>query len=159
MNTCILLIGGNLNDRRKNLESASELLEKNVGRIANRSSIYQTAAWGKTDQPDFFNQVLKIETVLSAEEVMNEIVKIEKLMGRERLEKYGPRLIDIDILFFNAEIISTPALSIPHPQLQNRRFVLIPLNEIATDLVHPVFKKKISQLLLECPDKLDVNKI
>jgi 2-amino-4-hydroxy-6-hydroxymethyldihydropteridine diphosphokinase len=159
MNTCFLLIGGNMGEREQNLQRATGLIEENSGTLVASSSIYETAAWGKTDQPDFLNQVLKITTALSPEELMREIFKIEKLMGREREEKYGPRLIDIDILFFNDEIIKSSLVSIPHPQLQNRRFVLVPMNEIAPGLMHPVFKKTISQLLIECQDKLDVNKI
>ena len=159
MNTCFLLTGGNLGDRKKTLEQASDMVEKNIGVIAARSSVYQTAAWGKTDQPDFLNQVLKVKTSLTPQELIDEILKIEKSLGRERQEKYGPRLIDIDILFFDNEVIKSKSLTIPHPQLHNRRFVLVPLNEIAPRFIHPVLKKSIAQLLLECPDKLDVNKI
>jgi 2-amino-4-hydroxy-6-hydroxymethyldihydropteridine diphosphokinase len=105
------------------------------------------------------NQVLKVKTSLTPQELIDEILKIEKSLGRERQEKYGPRLIDIDILFFDNEVIKSKSLTIPHPQLHNRRFVLVPLNEIAPRFIHPVLKKSIAQLLLECPDKLDVNKI
>jgi 2-amino-4-hydroxy-6-hydroxymethyldihydropteridine diphosphokinase len=159
MNTSFLLIGGNVGDREKNLLLAAELIQKHAGKVDAQSSVYETAAWGKTDQPDFLNQVLKITTDLSPDDLMKEIFKIEKLMGRERSEKYAPRLVDIDILFFNDEIIKTSLVTIPHPQMQNRRFVLVPLNELAPALIHPVFKKTISELLVECPDKLDVNKI
>jgi 2-amino-4-hydroxy-6-hydroxymethyldihydropteridine diphosphokinase len=159
MNTSFLLIGGNVDDREKNLLLAAELIRKHAGKVDAQSSVYETAAWGKTDQPDFLNQVLKITTDLLPGDLMKEILKIEKLMGRERSEKYAPRLIDIDILFFNDEIVKTSLVTIPHPQIQNRRFVLVPLNELAPALIHPVFKKTISQLLVECPDKLDVNKI
>jgi 2-amino-4-hydroxy-6-hydroxymethyldihydropteridine diphosphokinase len=120
--------------------------------------LYETAAWGKTDQPSFLNQALEIETELDAVQLMKQILEIEKFMGRERKEKYGPRVIDIDILLFNNEQYDLPFLEIPHPQMQNRRFALTPLAEIANDLQHPVLKKSIGQLLRECPDKLEVKK-
>lgn len=159
MNRAFLLTGGNLGAREKNLSTAAELLEKYCGKIVRSSSIYETAAWGKTDQPNFLNQVIEIETKLDPEQLMQEILKIEHEMGRVRKEKYGPRIIDIDILFFNDETIQQQDLTIPHPQLQNRRFVLIPLKEIAPDLRHPVLHKTISELLENCTDELNVNKI
>lgn len=159
MNKAFLLTGGNLGDRKKNLQHASELLEEFCGKIIRQSSLYETAAWGKTDQPNFLNQVFELETRLNPGQLMHEILKIEVLMGRKRNEKYGPRTIDIDVLFFNEEIINEPALKIPHPELQNRKFVLTPLAEIAPALQHPVFKQTISELLAKCPDQLNVNKI
>ena len=156
MNKAFLLTGGNLGDRLKNLDQASQLLEKYCGGIIKRSSVYETAAWGKTNQSNFLNQVLEIETALTPELLINEILKIEHLMGRERTEKYGPRSIDIDILFFNQKIINEEGLIIPHPELQNRRFVLIPLAEIAPNLYHPILKKNIVQLLKDCKDDLEV---
>ena len=159
MNKSFLLTGGNVGNRLENLQQAVELLAKYCGRILQRSSVYETEAWGKTDQPNFLNQVLEIETEMKPESLMDEILKIEQLMGRIRNEKYGPRIIDIDILFFNKEIITRPGLVIPHPELQNRRFVLIPLAELAPQFEHPVLKKSISELLKDCPDKLNVNKI
>jgi 2-amino-4-hydroxy-6-hydroxymethyldihydropteridine diphosphokinase len=150
------MIGGNLGEREKNLRQARELLEANCGKIKQRSSVYETAAWGKTDQPDFLNQVLELETKLDAAKLMRDILKIESQMGRERNEKYSARTIDVDILFFNDEIIDQPGLIVPHPQLHTRRFVLTPLNEIASQLIHPIFKKNISELLEECADKLEV---
>ena len=113
--------------------------------IIQLSSLYETAAWGKTDQPSFLNQAMEIETELSAEQLIKQLLKIEKMMGRERKEKYGPRIIDIDILLFNEEQYDLPFLKIPHPEMQNRRFALIPLAEIAANIRHPVFGKSISQ--------------
>src|SRR5258705_2076444 len=150
MNTAFLLIGGNLGNRQKNFETAKALIEQHCGVILNSSSLYETAAWGKTDQPSFLNQALEIETKLNAKQLMKRILKLEKMMGRERKGKYGPRIIDIDILLFNEEQYDYSFLKIPHPEMQNRRFALTPLAEIAPDLRHPVFKKSISQLLKEC---------
>jgi 2-amino-4-hydroxy-6-hydroxymethyldihydropteridine diphosphokinase len=159
MNNAFLSTGANLGDRKRNLQQANELLEKYCGQIIDRSSIYETAAWGKTDQPNFLNQVVAIETNLRPGQLMQEILHIEQLMGREREEKYGPRIIDIDILFFNNEIINQPGLIIPHPELEKRRFVLIPLAEIIPDFQHPVLHRSIAALLKDCPDELNVNKI
>lgn len=159
MNTAFVLVGSNLGDKEENFKSAKAFIEEKIGRIIRSSSLYETAAWGKTDQPAFLNQALQIQTNLTARELMREILKIEKDMGRERREKYGPRIIDIDILLFNEEQRDDPDLRIPHPELQNRLFALIPLAEIAPNLHHPVFKKSILHLLKECPDQLAVKKI
>jgi 2-amino-4-hydroxy-6-hydroxymethyldihydropteridine diphosphokinase len=158
MHTAFLLIGGNLGNRERNFETARNLIAKYCGVITRSSSLYDTAAWGKTNQPSFLNQAVEIETRLTAVQLMKQILELEKMMGRERKEKYGPRLIDIDILFFNREIYDQPDLKIPHPEMQNRRFVLIPLNEIAADVRHPILKKSIAQLLEECPDQSEVRK-
>ena len=158
MNKAFLLIGGNMGDREENFETAKSLIQQYCGNVVHSSSLYQTAAWGKTDQPAFLNQALEIETGLTAEQLMQQILAIEKMMGRERKKKYGPRIIDIDVLLFNDEQHDSPFLRIPHPEMQNRLFALIPLAEIAPNLQHPVFKKSISQLLRETPDKLEVKK-
>jgi 2-amino-4-hydroxy-6-hydroxymethyldihydropteridine diphosphokinase len=157
MNNVYLLIGGNMGDRLKNLSESTKCIEKEVGAILKKSSIYETAAWGVTDQPSFLNQVLFVSTKLSAEDVLKTILSIEEKMGRKRVEKMGPRTIDIDILFYNDEIISLPNLSVPHPHIANRRFVLAPLAEIAPVLFHPVLQKNITELLKVCPDTLEVN--
>ncbi|MBS1934766.1 MAG: 2-amino-4-hydroxy-6-hydroxymethyldihydropteridine diphosphokinase [Bacteroidetes bacterium] len=159
MNKTFLLTGGNKDDRRGFLQHAKNEIGLHCGKILQESSLYETAAWGKTDQDDFLNQVLLVETSLTAHALMKTILNIEERMGRVREEKYGPRFIDIDILFFNDDIVHEQALIIPHPQIQYRRFVLEPLNEIAGNFVHPVLQKNIHTLLEECVDKLDVKKI
>lgn len=159
MNKAYLLTGGNMGNREEQLATARELISQQCGTISNASSLYETAAWGKTDQPVFLNQALEVETELNARQLMRHILKIEKQMGRLRKEKYGPRIIDIDILLFNNEKYNYHFLKLPHPEMQNRRFALLPLVEIAPDAIHPVFNKSVSQLLEECPDKLEVKKI
>ena len=159
MNKAYLLIGGNLGNREINFAKVKGYIEQLCGPVIQSSSLYETAAWGKTDQPSFLNQALEIETELDAGHLIDRALEIERLMGRERKEKYGPRIIDIDILLFNNEQYDLPFLKIPHPEMQNRRFALTPLAEIAGDLQHPVLKKSIGHLLKECPDKLEVKKL
>ena len=158
MSTAHLLIGGNLGDRKENLLTAISLINEQCGSLTRSSSVYETEAWGNTDQPTFLNQALEISTSLNARQLMRKILKIEKEMGRVREEKLGPRIIDVDILLFENEIHDLRFLKIPHPELQNRRFVLVPLAEIDPTLQHPVFKKTIAELLEECPDLLNVKK-
>ncbi|HQX72512.1 MAG: 2-amino-4-hydroxy-6-hydroxymethyldihydropteridine diphosphokinase [Chitinophagaceae bacterium] len=158
MNTAYLLTGGNLGERVHNLAMARELVEAQTGNIIAASSLYETAAWGNTDQPAFLNQAIMIETPLNARQLIRRILKIEKKMGRVREEKYGPRLIDIDILLFNNEKHNYQFLKLPHPEMQNRRFALLPLAEIAPEIIHPVLKKTITELLQECKDELEVKK-
>ena len=159
MRTTHLLIGGNLGDREENLLKAIALINEQCGPLIRASSVYETEAWGKTDQPSFLNQALEISTSLNARQLMRKILKIEKEMGRIRQEKLGPRIIDIDILLFGNEIHDLRFLKIPHPEMQNRRFVLVPLAEINSSLLHPVLKKTIAELLEECPDNLQVSKV
>ena len=158
MNKAFLLLGSNLGSRKRNLEIAREFIEQQSGAVIQSSSLYETAAWGKSDQPSFLNQAIEIETEQSATQLMKRILQIEEMMGRERKEKYGPRIIDIDILLFNQGQYDSSFLKIPHPELQNRRFALTPLAEIAGDFQHPVFRKSIFELLDECLDKLEVKK-
>jgi 2-amino-4-hydroxy-6-hydroxymethyldihydropteridine diphosphokinase len=153
-----LLTGTNMGEREENLSRALALLEKECGHIEKASSLYETAAWGKTDQPSFINQALLLVTLLNAKQLMRRILKIERAMGRERMEKYGPRIIDIDILLFDDEICNYPFLVLPHPELQNRRFALVPLAEIAPAVIHPRFQKTVTELLEECKDDLGVKK-
>jgi 2-amino-4-hydroxy-6-hydroxymethyldihydropteridine diphosphokinase len=159
MNKAYLLTGGNMGNRKVMLQQAIKLLSEYCGKVTAESSLYETAAWGKTDQSAFLNQALELTTELNARQLIRKILKVEKLMGRERKEKYGPRIIDIDILLFNDEIYTIHFLKLPHPEMQNRRFALTPLAEIAPGIIHPVLKKTIKQLLADCPDKLEVKKI
>ena len=134
-------------------------MQKHCGNIVSASALYETAAWGNEEQPAFLNQALALDTELNAKQLMRRILKTEKNMGRIREEKYGPRIIDIDILFYNSAIIREPGLMIPHPELENRRFALVPMHEIAPLVTHPLLKKTIAELLEECPDKLEVHKL
>jgi 2-amino-4-hydroxy-6-hydroxymethyldihydropteridine diphosphokinase len=156
MNKVFLLIGGNMGDRLQNLRQAKALLEATCGPIVQASSVYETAAWGKTDQDAFLNQALELHTHLPARDLIITILEVEEKLGRRRMEKFGPRIIDIDILFYNDAVIDEPNLSVPHPQLPYRRFALAPMNEIAPQLVHPVLHITIAQLLQECRDELEV---
>jgi 2-amino-4-hydroxy-6-hydroxymethyldihydropteridine diphosphokinase len=158
MNSAYLLTGGNLGNREENLATARELINLHCGTIVKASSLYETAAWGNTDQPAFLNQALELATSLNARQLIRRLLKVEKNMGRIRKEKYGPRLIDIDILLFNNEKHNYHFLKLPHPEMQNRRFALLPLAEIAPGMVHPVLNKTIAELLKECKDELPVKK-
>ena len=158
MNKTYLLLGSNMGNSKASLFKVIIQIEKQIGRVARQSGLYSTAAWGNTKQPDFLNQVIIVETVLSAAQTMQTILNIEKKMGRVRTVKNAPRIIDIDILFFNKEIIEQEHLHIPHPQIQNRRFVLVPLNQLSPNLKHPLLKNTIHQLLVKCTDKLNVKK-
>ena len=158
MNKAYLLTGGNLGNREDNLAQAKQLIIEQCGNIVTASSLYETAAWGNTDQPAFLNQALAVDTLLNAKQLIRHLLKIEKQLGRIREEKYGPRIIDIDILLFNNEKHNYHFLKLPHPEMQNRRFVLLPLAEIAPEILHPVLNKTILQLLAECPDNLSVRK-
>lgn len=158
MNTSYLLTGANLGNREQGLAKARELIAEQCGNISRVSSLYETAAWGNEDQPAFLNQAIELQTSLNARQLIRKILKVEKQMGRVRTEKYAPRVIDIDILFYNNEKHNYHFLKVPHPELQNRRFALLPLSEIAGDLIHPVLNKSINKLLAECIDTLPVKK-
>lgn len=147
-----------MGNSRKQLQTAIQLIEKKLGKTIRVSSLYQTAAWGNTNQPDFLNQVILVESNQTTSEAIQTVLSIEEKMGRIRTQKNAPRIIDIDILFFNKVVISEPRLIVPHPEIQNRRFVLIPLNELSPNFKHPVLKKSVHQLLLSCKDELNVKK-
>jgi 2-amino-4-hydroxy-6-hydroxymethyldihydropteridine diphosphokinase len=157
MHRAYLLIGGNVGDTMKIFQEVITLLGNRAGTVVQKSSPYKTAPWGKPDQQDFLNQAVLVYTSLNAQLLMQLLLDIEKDLGRQRIEKNGPRIIDIDILFFDDYIIHEPRLTVPHPEVQNRRFALTPLAEIAPDLYHPVLHKTIAELLADCPDHLEVS--
>jgi 2-amino-4-hydroxy-6-hydroxymethyldihydropteridine diphosphokinase len=151
-----LLLGGNLGNRTAYLAQAREHIAARVGSITQSSKIYETAAWGNTEQPSFLNQVLEVQTDLTPEQVLQQVNTIEQELGRVRHEHWGSRVIDIDILFYGQLVLQSQRLTIPHPQLHLRRFTLMPLAEIAAHLVHPVLGQSIYELLEDCEDELEV---
>ena len=156
MNKAYLLIGGNTGDRKRYLKQAIAAIQQKAGTVVKCSRLYETAAWGKTDQPAFLNQCLFLHTPLTPEALLDCILQIESQLGRIRTEKYGPRTIDIDILLFNHLILDHPRLRLPHPELPNRRFALAPLQELAPRYRHPELQQTITQILKTCPDPLPV---
>ncbi len=159
MNKVYLLLGSNQQNPTKQLAKAILLINTQIGQLVRQSSIYETAAWGNIKQPNFLNQIIIVKTNFTPELTLQKILSIEKKMGRVRTIKNAPRTIDIDILFFNKEIINKEDLIVPHPLLQQRNFVLTPLNELSPNLKHPILQKTIHQLLRICKDKLAVTKI
>ncbi len=156
MSIAYLLLGTNLGNKEDNLRQAVKLLKK-TGRLKKHSAIYETEPWGFSDERNFFNMALSLETELNPFELIAEILKIEMSIGRKRQSKqWVAREIDIDIIFYDDLIIKEENLTIPHPHAKNRKFVLVPLKEIAGDFIHPVDGKSISELLKECPDESDV---
>ena len=159
MNNIFLLLGSNLGDRKLFLKQAIDHIEAKIGPVVKLSSVFETQSWGKTDAPDYLNQVVQLHTLLPARILLEKILAIEILLGRERKEKWGSRTIDIDILFYGDEAIQEPDLQVPHPELHKRRFTLEPLAEIAADFIHPVLHKDILRLKNELIDDLIVKKV
>ena len=156
MKEVYLLIGGNIGDRFFFLGKAQRLISQQCGQVTSSSAVYETAAWGKEDQPAFLNQVLVIQTALGPVELMAAILVIEQQMGRLRRERNGERNIDIDILYYENEVLELPELTIPHPRIYMRKFALIPLLELNATKIDPVHNKTIQALLEACPDSLEV---
>ena len=152
-----LLLGSNLGDRLGVLALASDHIGERIGSVFHTSGLYETAPWGVTDQPSFLNQVLVIQTSYAPEDVLRLVLDIEHELGRVRYERWGARVIDIDILFYEDVVLNSARLTVPHPRLHERRFTLVPLVEIAPDLIHPVLQKSLTQLLDSCADSSEVN--
>ena len=152
MNRVALLIGGNQGDRQALIQQATALIQERIGTVAAASRIYETAPWGTFDspQPDFLNMALLVETALTAHEVLRAALAIEAELGRVRKagsRLYSGRPMDIDLIFYNDEVIETPELTIPHPRMHQRQFVLEPLAEIMPEYRHPVLHKTVHELL------------
>jgi deoxyguanosine kinase len=159
MNDVFLCLGGNLGNRPESLENCRLQIASHCGKITARSAIYETEAWGTSSGNKFLNQVIRIKTSLSAAALLKKLLRIEKKLGRKRTDiRNADRIIDIDILFFNREIIKTSAVEIPHPRLHLRKFVLKPMMDISPEFAHPLLKRSVKQLYKACGDKLEVRK-
>jgi 2-amino-4-hydroxy-6-hydroxymethyldihydropteridine diphosphokinase len=156
--SAFLLLGSNLGDRAATLMRAQHQLAA-AGRIVNASGFYQTAAWGKTDEPEFINQAIELQTALPAQTLLDMCLDIEQALGRERVVKWGARTLDIDIIFYGNAVINTSTLQVPHPRMHLRRFVLVPMAEIAAEVVDPVSGKRVRELLAVCEDMLEVRRL
>lgn len=157
LNGIYLLLGSNLGERLDQLKDAREACAHEIGTLEKASGIYETEAWGSEEQPTYLNQVLFLKTALTPMQALEKIQEIEKSLGRIRYEKWGSRIIDIDILYYDDLIVDLPSLSIPHPYIQDRRFTLAPLVEIAPNFVHPKLHQTQQALLDTCPDLLEVH--
>jgi 2-amino-4-hydroxy-6-hydroxymethyldihydropteridine diphosphokinase len=157
--TIYLCIGGNLGEREANLEETRMFLEYNFGDIMASSSVYESEAWGMENAPAFLNQVVIIESELSNDDLLMEIEELEEFYGRERSNTgYLSREMDIDVLYIGDEIIDTEKLKVPHPKMHERKFVLVPLAELAPQFVHPGLKKNSEELMSICADLSVVKK-
>lgn len=155
-----LSIGGNMGDRLAYLQAALEALDRHSDcRLGSVSHIYETPAWGKTDQADFLNLACQVETDLSAQEFLTFCQEIEQDLDRVRIEKWGQRTIDLDIIFWDDQVIREENLQVPHPYAHERAFVLLPLTDIAADYYHPVLQKTVAELLLPLKDVKDIKKL
>lgn len=153
-------IGSNLNEPLENCRRAMDHLSGHSKiKVTAHSSFYKTEPVGKTDQDWFINTVVEARTSLSPPDLLKELLSIENNMGRERLEKWGPRIIDLDLLFYDDRIENSDTLTLPHPEIQFRKFVLAPLCEISGEIIHPVLNISVQQLLAELPDSQTVFRV
>lgn len=159
MNKALILTGSNMHPVSQNLGKAAEMLEDADIKIIRRSAVYKSPPWGYESSNDFLNQVLMLETKLSPFELMKKLLMTETRMGRTRsnTERYSDRIIDIDLLLYNKEVIHTRDLIVPHPRMHLRKFALLPSAEIAGKWIHPVFRISLEELLLRCPDTSEVS--
>ena len=153
-----LLFGSNLGDRALHIQHAMKSVQVGIGKAEKISSLYETEPWGVSDQPDYLNAAMIIQTNYTPQQLLSRLKQIEIQEGRADQKKYASRTLDIDILFYDDLALNSKKLTIPHPKLHLRKFALVPLNEIAGEIMHPVFKKSISKLLKESGDPLDVRK-
>jgi 2-amino-4-hydroxy-6-hydroxymethyldihydropteridine diphosphokinase len=156
MHRLILHLGSNLGDRAEWLREAIERIESAIGAVNQRSHVYETAAWGKTDQPDFLNLAVEVLTALSPAASLQQCQAIENALERQREERWGPRSLDIDLIAYDNRVVDTPELQIPHPRLQDRNFVLVPLLEIIPEWIHPTLGLSIEELYWQSEDPLEV---
>ena len=151
----VILLGSNLNDRLAYLNKALEKM-KALGKLLRQSKVYETESWGRLNQPLFLNQVIILKTILRPLDLLDELLKIEKSLDRQRFQKWEVRTIDLDILYYDKTILKTEKLTLPHPYILDRRFTLLPLCEILPHFKHPIAKKNHLELILTCTDKLNV---
>ncbi len=152
------MLGGNEVNTQKLFGDALALIQKEIGAVVKVSGIYITTAWGPIPQPDFLNRAVLVNSIQPPVILLKKLLSIETRLGRKRILKFGPRSIDIDMLFYGQLVIRNKDLVLPHPQIQNRRFVLLPCNEIVPKYRHPVLGMTIHELLQDCKDQLEVNK-
>ena len=151
-------LGSNMGNRHEHLMNAIGAIEENIGRVLARSDIYETEAWGKKDQDDFLNMVIEVASTHDEMDVLKKMLSIEADMGRERSERWSPRIIDLDLLFYGQRKVKSANLTLPHPEIQNRHFVLRPMTEIAPKFIHPVFQQSMQYLSTTCKDTSTVRR-
>lgn len=151
-NICYLHLGSNVGQREINLKKALQLIADTIGSIPSESNVYETSAWGFIDQDSFLNQAIEVSTELNPQDLLAQIEVIEKELDKDKKFFWGPRRIDIDIIFYSDQLVETDKLTIPHPRMDKRNFVLAPLNEIAADFRHPILDKTVSELMALCTD-------
>lgn len=159
MNTTLILQGSNIGDRYQMIEESRKRIAQNIGSVKSTSKPYESEPWGFESDVWFLNRVLQVQTTLDAHQVLEQLLEIEKQLGRVRdplLKTYSSRTIDLDILFFNQEIIHSPELDVPHPKIHLRKFTLLPLCDLVPDWIHPELLHTVSQLLEKCQDQTKV---